>query len=593
MRSNEKQTDKLDNQPDDHVEGDHQTYLRVAEIVLADALQPLKAREIVDRGIERGLFGDHVLSRTPEKSMQARLSMDILNRASESKFIRTERGRFTLRSNVVRASSTADSMGAADPITPYEYVAERRVLRTPKEEVLCASEESFKDVLTFQGIDTDAPPILKPLLHEDSIAYVSRAEAEVRNDAKQFVTYVLVQCGQRLLFFKRSYLSRAAEFLRGSKCIGFGGHVSAADADILSMDDRGLSACARRELMEELHLPSLSQGLQAPAVETSPTSTTLPRTPSRETIRLFQSVPLEQLGILNDDSSEVGRRHVAVVYRAWLPDWDHVRRIQKGDSSIKGLGWIDLSKDRIDISDYEYWSQLCLRKFYPSTIVAKSGVKILSKGKLPSDQIIVVAGRIGSGKTETAGYLSDKLGIPLIKSGTLLQTLMGSPPMSEIGRREFQRRALEFIRSDSGPARLTACIARCVNEIGTDRCIIDGLRHLSTYERLSTHFGGSVGLIFVQTPPDVAYDMYRTREVQETLTFSYRDFLEIYDAPVEAEIPSLGRKAQIYIYNSFGMEAFRRTLDDVASRLSGRNAPAKTRTTIRGKARVRYRDDAA
>jgi hypothetical protein len=37
-----------------------------------------RAQEIVDRAIERGLFGDHVLGRTPEKSMQARLSMDIL-----------------------------------------------------------------------------------------------------------------------------------------------------------------------------------------------------------------------------------------------------------------------------------------------------------------------------------------------------------------------------------------------------------------------------------------------------------------------------------------------------------------------------------
>ena len=55
--------------------------------------------------------------------------------------------------------------------------------------------------------------------------------------------------GQRLLFFKRSYLSRAAEFLRGSKCVGFGGHVSQADFDILSLDDQGISACARRELM--------------------------------------------------------------------------------------------------------------------------------------------------------------------------------------------------------------------------------------------------------------------------------------------------------------------------------------------------------
>ena len=70
------------------------------------------------------------------------------------------------------------------------------------------------------------------LLNEESVSYVSRSEAEVRNDAKQFVTYVMVQCGQRLLFFKRSYLSRAAEFLRGSKCIGFGGHVSAAGCEI-------------------------------------------------------------------------------------------------------------------------------------------------------------------------------------------------------------------------------------------------------------------------------------------------------------------------------------------------------------------------
>jgi HB1, ASXL, restriction endonuclease HTH domain len=91
MHGNQMHTDALHNQPDEHVEGE-QTYLRVAEIVLADALQPLKAREIVDRGIERGLFGDHVLSRTPQKSMQARLSTDILNRAGISKFVRTGRG---------------------------------------------------------------------------------------------------------------------------------------------------------------------------------------------------------------------------------------------------------------------------------------------------------------------------------------------------------------------------------------------------------------------------------------------------------------------------------------------------------------------
>jgi hypothetical protein len=298
-------------------------------------------------------------------------------------------------------------------------------------------------------------------------------------------------------------------------------------------------------------------------------------------------VPLERLGILNDDSSEVGRRHVAVVYRAWLQDWNTIRVLQKGDSSIKGLGWIDLSKDKIDISDFEYWSQLCLRKFYPSTVIAKSGVRILNRAKLTSDRIIVVSGRIGSGKTETAGYLSEKLGYPLIRSGALLQGIMGAPPMNEIGRRQFQTRALEFIRADGGPERLAAAIEARATEIGADRCIIDGLRHLPSYESLSTRFAGKVSLIFVQTPPDVAYDMYRSREVQSTLTFSYRDFLEIYDAPVEAEIPSLGRKAQVYIYNSFGIEAFRRTLEEVKSAFVGRSETVRSQPISRGKGRAR------
>lgn len=559
MQGNEKKTDPLHNDPGGIVDGDHQTYLRVAEIVLANALSPLKAREIVDRGIERGLFGDHVLSRTPEKSMQARLSTDILNRAGQSKFVRTERGRFTLRSKLFDTSRPSDEMQANHTPLAYEYVAERRALGIPREEVLCASEGAFGHVLTFQGIDTDAAPILSRLLSDENVSYVPRSEAEIRNDAKQFVTYVLVQCGQRLLFFKRSYLSRAAEFLRGSKC-------SAADADILSLDDRGLSACPRRELIEELHLPSF-EGEQSRkrTIELSPNSTALPRIPNRATIRLFQNVPLERLGVLNDDSSEVGRRHVAVIYRAWLSDWNSFRHLQKGDSSIKGLGWIDLSKDKVDISDYEYWSQLCLRKFYPSTVIAKSGFKILNKAILASDRVVVVAGRIGSGKTETAGYLNHKLGWPLVKSSELLRELMGAPPMIEIGRREFQARAFEFIRREGGPERLSASIEARVNKIGAERCIVDGIRHLSTYENLTLRFGGGVGLIFVQTPADVAYDMYRAREAQGVLAFSYREFLEIYDAPVESEIPSLGRKAQVYIYNSFGIEAFRRTLDEVAS----------------------------
>jgi hypothetical protein len=249
-----------------HGDGENQTYLRVAEIVLSKALSPLKAREIVERGIEQGLFGDHAMGRTPEKSMQARLSINILARAHQSLFARTSKGRFTLRSRLTAETRQSGDEGPL-PTPSVEYHAERRVLRTPKEEVLCVGQARFEDVLTFQGVDTDPTEILKQLLQGDHLHYVARSEAEARNDAKQFITYVLVQCGQRLLFFKRSYISRAAEFLRGSKCIGFGGHVSAADKDILSHSDHGLSYCARRELSEELHL---TEGVELHPVPKTP-----------------------------------------------------------------------------------------------------------------------------------------------------------------------------------------------------------------------------------------------------------------------------------------------------------------------------------
>jgi len=145
---------------------------------------------------------------------------------------------------------------------------------------------------------------------------------------------------------------------------------------------------------------------------------------------------------------------------------------------------------------------------------------------------------------------------------------MSAPALSEIGREEFQARAFSFISAPDGTHKLAAAIMSQIEAQGGQRVIVDGIRNLDTYERLEKMCTDGVGLLFVQTPPDVAFDMYRAREVQGTLTFSYREFLKVYDAPVESEIPSLGRRANAYIYNSFGMEAFRRTLDELVPRLS-------------------------
>jgi predicted NUDIX family phosphoesterase len=359
---------------------------------------------------------------------------------------------------------------AADQTRLEEYRAIPRVLATPQEDVLCVLSETYQSSLTFQGIDTSPKALLATLLSGNT-THISRSDVEDVNYAKQFVTYVIVQCGHHVLSFERSHLSRAAEFLRGSKCIGFGGHVSAADLTIFSEFDHGLSECARREVSEELSVYRTRADVK------SRSST------QNLTQKLVRESPLELIGVLNDDSSEVGRRHVAVVYRLWISNWDDARRLRKGESSIRSLEWIDLTDDTIDLNKYEYWSQLCLRKFYPSASLSHSGLEIVNPTKLSRAPVLVIAGRVGSGKSATARYLATTLSVPIVNSGQVLGEIMKAGPLSEIGRENFQAAALNFITKPVGPRRLAKALATEVRRLG-GKAIIDGIRHLETYHML-------------------------------------------------------------------------------------------------------------
>ena len=139
-----------------------QIYLRVAEVVLGSTRSPLSAREIVERGIERGLFGDHSFGRTPEKSMQARLSLDIKHLKRASRFMRVARGRFLLRDYFDKTDNEAQQFESR-PNYLAEYIAEPRRLRLPSESVLCVPEQHFVNILTFQGIDGDYAAVLPHL----------------------------------------------------------------------------------------------------------------------------------------------------------------------------------------------------------------------------------------------------------------------------------------------------------------------------------------------------------------------------------------------------------------------------------------------
>lgn len=511
------------------------TYLVAAETILRRTQRPLSARELVDQAIADGLLPNATTAKTPQKSMQARLSMHILQRGESSVFVRTSSGRFYLRDLLQR--------GELRIIRPFD----RTLVR---ERVLCIPQEKYESLLSFQGIADDALSLLQHLVFEGATAYLPRAEAENNPNYKQVVTYSLVQYQHHVLSFQRGQFSRVASFLKGSRCIGFGGHVVESDANIFGYSDRGIRACAARELTEELR-GSLN-GI------------------------LVDETKFELLGILNDDSSDVGRKHMAVVMRYWVDDWSRWRSVREGETSVRKLGWTNFASGSVDLNDFEYWSQLCFRRYFPEFPAQQSQFRILRNVDLSAQHLLIVVGTIGSGKTHTAGLLSDKLGYGVVNSGRLVAKLLGLPPVPETNRAVFQNAAWELVSTPEGAALLANALVDEAKATGRPRIIIDGIRQLDVFNAVRALWAAPSYTLFVQTPPDLAFNSYRIRDPD----LPVRTFMNLYDADVERGVHDIARQADIIVYNWFGEEAHRRTLNSLIRSLSHQTELERVRRRI-------------
>ena len=146
---------------------------------------------------------------------------------------------------------TAKRRGRVRELERATYVAPRRAPPPETEGVLAIPKSHYEQILPFQGLRRDNGRIVRELV-DGPRRYIPRTEAEEDDNHKQVVTYVLVTHGAKVLSFRRGMFNRAAAFLRGSLCIGFGGHVSAADLTLFSSTDAGIRANAERELSEEV-----------------------------------------------------------------------------------------------------------------------------------------------------------------------------------------------------------------------------------------------------------------------------------------------------------------------------------------------------
>ncbi len=491
-------------------------------------LRPMSPRELIDLGQKQQLFSDNVAGKTPHQTMKSKLSVHIRRHGSLSTFVRTGPGRFYLRGLMDGSSPTFD----AKPIRPPKS----------REKVLVYKTAELDRITTWQGLETTWKRLLKRIVTGLSPEYIHRFDVEQDDDYTQLLTYVLVTRGDAILAYRRGTYNRVDKFLQGAGCVGFGGHVVETDLDLFNTESMGLYECAARELMEELRLPEL------------------------DVRRLRQREGLETIGIINDDSSAVGRRHLAIVMRYETSNDPYWERPDRGEKAITQLRWISADDaDRVWLWNFEYWSQLCLREFAPRLVLVRPAFRLLRRSPLKPPHLLVVLGPVGSGKTLATEVLTKEFGYEEINTGVVVAEIMQVPPVPVTPRQEFQDKAWRFINDPDGPPRLAQRIMQLVQAKQAQRLLIDGVRQRATLESLRLLAGDRrMGVLFVHTPADQAFSFYASR-IAQGATMS--EFLSIRSAPVEAEVESLISFADAVLYNWTGKLQYRETIKALMAEL--------------------------
>lgn len=196
---------------------------------------------------------------------------------------------------------------------------------TPGEQVLVIEQKVFARAGIFQGFSPDVERYLPEFFVAGVPRFMSRDKAETDSTFKQIIPYVIMECGGKFLSYVRG--SRAGEIrLVGKRSIGIGGHINPDDDMPLFHSDfrDAYLAAVHREVEEEINVES----------------------PHTDSI----------IGLLNDDSTEVGRVHLGIVHLWRL---EHAS-VTKREQMITQLEFLDIASLRRISDSLETWSALCL-----------------------------------------------------------------------------------------------------------------------------------------------------------------------------------------------------------------------------------------
>lgn len=152
--------------------------------------------------------------------------------------------------------------------------------------------------------------------------FMDRPKAEVDPSFKQIIPYVLVQHFGRFMLLQRTKL-QGEQRLHGKKSLGVGGHINPGP---LGRFNNIVEASLHRELDEE--------------------------------IEFYCPFGLDSIGTIYDDSNDVGKVHVGLVYLLTAES----EEFKPGEPDLMTVKWADLEELRAAFPEMENWSKILFER---------------------------------------------------------------------------------------------------------------------------------------------------------------------------------------------------------------------------------------
>lgn len=189
------------------------------------------------------------------------------------------------------------------------------------EHVLVITRSLLDQLGSFQGFQSEVKRYLEAMLAPGANFFMERPAAELDPTHKQLIPYSIFHHEGRYLCYTRGGKS-GEKRLVSKRSVGIGGHINPVDQSHDGLGETMYFNSIEREITEELVIGGTHT----------------------------QTV----IGLINDDSSEVGSVHLGVVHRFELSSAE----VSSNEDAIQDLQFFTLEELKSKYDELEAWSQI-------------------------------------------------------------------------------------------------------------------------------------------------------------------------------------------------------------------------------------------